>query len=237
MTWFSPKRQARLWVYLGCLGLLYLLCGCRSQGVGIEAQAQNDAKLRIALGKFSPVAGTPHLMAPAVVADYDQSVLESLESIREKKVGQFRNFFFFNSADSANQWLVPHSNFLFVDALELPLRPAMSGGTPNSKKEQEPPKPAQLLYYELVKADTNSNKVFEDSDRKTIAISEVSGSGYQELIKDIDRTLHRMMNTEDELLIIYRSNNKHFAARLSLSKRQITETKELAPIPQIQPLS
>lgn len=236
LTWLS----ARFLVWGSFCLWLSVSLGCQRSGRLSDPQAQTDPKLKLGLEQFSPVTGTPYLAAPAVIAAVDEGFFERLESSSsyDKKRGQVRNYLFFNLGDSANQWLLPHSNFHFVEWLELPLRPPEQNGKTHSQdKEKEPPKPAQLLYHELVKADTNGNKVFDARDLKTIAVSEVSGSGYQELIKDVDWTLNRMMTSEDVLLIIYRAHGKHFAARLSLAKRQITETKELAPIPQIQPLS
>ena len=236
LTW--PYARLLAWVSL-CLWLSVSL-GCQTSGRLSDPQAQTDPKLKLGLERFSPVAGTSYLVAPAVISTVEEGFFERLESSSsyDKKRGQVRNYLFFNVTDSANQWLLPHSNFHFVEWIELPLRPSEQNAKPNGQdKEKEPPKPAQLLYHELVKADTNGNKVFDARDLKTIAISEVSGSSYQELIQDVDWMLHRMMTSEDELLVIYRAHGKHFAARLSLSKRQITETKELAPIPQIQPLS
>jgi hypothetical protein len=234
MPLLAQLSLTRARLLLGCVLLLNLAAAsCQSPS---DAQAQSESKLKLSLGLFSPITGTPYLHAPGNVSDVEEGFFERIESSYDKKRGQVRNYLFFNPADLANQWLLPHSNFLFVQMIELPLRLPEKDDKP-CDKEKEPPKPTRLLYYELVKANTNGNKVFDEGDRKTIAISEVSGSGYQELIKDVDWTLHRMMTSEDELLIIYRAEGKHFAARLSLSKRQITETKELAPLPQIQPLS
>lgn len=235
---FSPWRAAAL----GALLVVTGLCGgCRSASSVAEAQGQGGAKLKLALNGFSPITGTPFLFAEANVVNVEEGFFERLESSSfgsyDKKHGQIRNYVFLQPTTLTNQWLLPHSNFLFVTMLELPLRPPVSPNDRGKEKDAPPPKPTQLLYYELVKADTNGSKIFEVTDRKTIALSDVSGSGYQELINDVDRVLHRAMNNDDELLVIYQAGEKYHATKISLAKRQITETKELAPLPQIQPLS
>ena len=198
-----------------CLGASL---GCQRGGSLGSAQAQTDSKLTLSLGQFDSITGTPYLVAPATVTDVAESFFERIESSSsyDKKRGQIRNYLFFNSVDSANQWLLPHSKFLFVEWLELPLRPPAPNGKPNGlEKEKEPPKPTQLLYHELVKADTNSNKVFDQRDLKTIAISEVSGSNYQELIQDVDWVLHRSMTSEDDMRALFREEVKPRLAKFA----------------------
>src|SRR5205085_10567046 len=198
MQLLTQQIRSQLRLVLGWASLAILLgnaVGCQSQGQGVEAQSQSDAKLKIGVGKFTAIAGTKYLIAPAVVTEYDQGILESIESVREKKVGQIRNYLFFNPDDLASQWLLPHANYLFVETLELPLRQTERNGKADDK-EVAAPKPARLFYYELVKVNTNGNKVLDDGDRKTIAVSEVSGNGYLELIKDVDWMLHRVMTSE-----------------------------------------
>lgn len=238
--------EFRQWRIAAVCALLVVtgFCGsCRSSASVAEAQGQSGAKLKLALNGFSPITGTPFLFAAAGVVDVELGFFERIESSSfgsyGEKQGQIRNYVFLQPTTLTNQWLLPHSNFLFVTMLELPLRPPVSQNDRGKEKDADapPPKPTQLLYYELVKANTNGNKVFDAGDRKTIAFSDVSGGGYQELINDVDRVLHRMMNNDDELLVIYQAGDKYHVAKISLAKRQITETKELAPLPQIQPLS
>ena len=231
------KRARVCWLPALLIGLAILLFNAfacrRDSQVGAQA-----ATLKLGLGEFTKVADTKFLSAPAVVTDYDGGVLAEL-SRKTSKEGQVRNYLFFNLDDLGHQWLLPHSNFLFVTRQDLPF------GATEAREEKEKvvaaAKPApftRALYYELVKANTNDNKVLDAYDRKTIALSEISGGNYVELINEIDDISYKQMHGADELLVIYRQADKHFAAKISLSQRQVTATKELLPIPKIQqPLS
>ena len=226
------------WLSAVLIGLAVLLLNtfaCRNGGqptqTGVQAQASST--LELGLGQFTRVADTKYLSAPALVVDDNRTFYESLKSGRGSKEGQTRNYFFLNPDDLAQQWLLPHSNYLFLTRQDWPEMP---------REEKEKPvasKPAavvvRVLYYELVKANTNDNKVLDAYDRKTIALSDVNGGNYAELINDIDDVVYKENRSPNEWLMIYRKGDKHFATKINLSQRQITDTKELLSIPKIQP--
>jgi uncharacterized protein YxjI len=78
--------------------------------------------------------------------------------------------------------------------------------------------------------DTNDDKRLSEADRKTIAVSDVSGANYTEVIPKVDRLLNTFQISETNVLMIYETDGKSFVTELDLGQRIAVETKELPVI-------
>lgn len=236
----SSKTRGVGW--LACLSAIALLLqACQGTSSINEMSAKADAPSKLTIDQFRSIFGTKYLMASGYILVESERYFSSYEG----KSAKAFNYVFMNPNDLTSQWLLPHSNYFFVDAQELPLWKDEGGQNKNCCQPQQSLKseaplrpPTQLLLYTLVKANTNDNKILDRNDRKTIAISDVSGGNYTELVQDVDSIVHQQMYSPDEFLVVYLSHGKHTAMRLHLKTRQFTLTKEIAPIPKSQqPLS
>ena len=61
----------------------------------------------------------------------------------------------------------------------------------------------------------------------TLAISDVGGARYTEIIPGIDRELGRVLPDEDTLLIIYDTGDEKLMATVDLSQPSVIKTTEL----------
>jgi hypothetical protein len=81
--------------------------------------------------------------------------------------------------------------------------------------------------YTLVKADTTKDGQLSSADQKTLAISDVGGKGYTELVSGVDQVLGDAYKDGDILLLIYRTGDKNFLARVDLASRKVIKTTEI----------
>ncbi len=81
--------------------------------------------------------------------------------------------------------------------------------------------------YSVIKKDTNNDGYFGDRDKLTIAISDVGGNGYAELIENVDAILSQIYKDNSALFIIYNADEKNFIAKLNPSTREIISTTEM----------
>jgi len=168
---------------------------------------------KMSLGTFMPIEGTPYHFAPiSAEQNYRQDYYD-------KAALSTRNYLVLNTKDKSAVRLVPNNDALFLSIEKLG-QPAKSG---NLKKTEG-------LWYQVVKADTNGDKRLTESDRKVIAVSEVSGKSYKELIFQVEQVLGSSQTSPNTLLVIYRTNAKNFVSEIDLKAQKVVSTKELPPI-------
>jgi hypothetical protein len=81
------------------------------------------------------------------------------------------------------------------------------------------------LYY-VVKADTNGDKQLSGQDQFTLAMSDLGGQNYTELIPVVDEALGQFMKSETILLFFYRLGEKKYYAKIDLTSRSVLATTE-----------
>ena len=170
----------------------------------------NVKATKFGLGSFEIVEGTPYRLAPVTI---EQEVDRGYYS---KGAVSPANYLVLNVKDKSAIRLVPKNNTLFIQTQKIG----------KNDKEGKLVKTSGI-WYTVVKADTNDDKHLSEEDRKTIAVSDVSGANYTEVIPKVDRLLNTFQINETNVLIIYETDGKSFVAELDLSQRQVIETKEL----------
>lgn len=176
----------------------------------VNTKAQKDDKIKISLGNFQELEGTPYLMAPV-------NSQENYSQNYDKKASSIRNYLFVNADDKSVQRLVRRNEFLFLNAQEVVLK--------RSTDEI-----VRGMWYEVVKADSNNNKRLDDKDKKTIAISDVSGSDYTEVIDEVDRLLGSHQKNSTTLLVFYELDGREYIGEISIAKRVLVEKQVLPSI-------
>lgn len=165
---------------------------------------QEDKKVKTSLGNFRELEGTPYLMAPI-----NARLNYSQDSVK-KQAFTIRNYLFVNVNDKSIQQLVPKNDFLFVNAQEVVL-------------ERRDDKIVRGIWYEVVKADSNNDKRLDNNDKKTIAVSDVSGSDYTEVIDEVDRFLGSHQKNSRTLLVFYELDGREYIAEIDIRERVLVE--------------
>ncbi len=70
--------------------------------------------------------------------------------------------------------------------------------------------------YQVVKTDTNSDKKLDHKDQKSIAIADVNGGNYQELVTGIDRVINIHSQSKDKRIAFYQNGSDYFAASIDI---------------------
>jgi hypothetical protein len=179
--------------------------------------------------EFKQLNGTPYLYAPIYVADKEQkSILKQIKSAASSSdysgrdgYLDIRNYMFVHRDNLSAGKLLPTNNSRLLE-LEQIGEPA-----PVDKSNPDPNranwiKTVKTLWYTQVLADTNGDKELSNLDRKQIAISDVSGANYTEIIKNIDAILLVYPKGLDRRLVFYTSDSKHFVADVDIPNRKAT---------------
>jgi hypothetical protein len=165
---------------------------------------QEDNKVKTSLGNFSELEGTPYLMAPV------NSQLDYRQDSSGKKPSTIRNYLFVNVNDKSIQQLVPKNDFLFVNAQKVVL-------------ERRDDQIVRGIWYEVIKADSNNDKIIDNKDKKTIAVSDVSGSDYTEVIDEVDRFLGSHQKNSTTVLVFYELDGREYIGEIDIRERVLVE--------------
>jgi hypothetical protein len=173
----------------------------------------NVKTTKVGLGTFETIEGTPYRIAPVVTNQVSDRGYYS------KGTSSPTNYLILNVKDKSALRLTPKNNNLFIQM----------------QKVGQNDKDGKLvktfgIWYAVVKADTDGDKRLTHEDRQTIAISDISGANYTEVIPKVDRLLKTFQISQTNVLTVYESEDKNFATELDLSQRKAIETKELPAI-------
>lgn len=177
----------------------------------VDKKPQEDKKVKTSLGNFKELEGTPYLMAPV------SSQSDYLQDSSVKKLSTIRNYLFVNANDKSTEQLVPGNDFLFLDAQEVVLK----------RRDDQI---VRGMWYEVVKSDSNNDKRLDNNDKKTIAVSDVSGSDYTEVIDEVDRLLGSHQTNSRTLLIFYELDGREYIGEINIPKRVLVEKVVLPSI-------
>ena len=178
--------------------------------VNIEENAEIKENWR--LGQFSEINDNKILMIPL---HSDQSFDRAYFS---KASNSTRNYLFINTETSQEKWLFDHTNYLIERSDRL------RKGDYNSKE------PIIAILYQLVKLDSDHDNRLSANDLTTIAISNTDGSGYKELIKEVDLVVDHTLLNEKELFLIYQKSAVSYSAILNLESMEVTKTAKLPKV-------
>ena len=235
----------QLWKLIGLVGIVATLASCSRAPASSPTSTQVEANATPAplpapkevwMTDFQQIDGTPYLYAPIYVATQERrNIIKEIKSAasssyEDRSEGvDTRNYMFVHRDNlSASKLLTNNSSrLLTMEQLNVTATPARPD--PDSPPKGKGMKTVTALWHLRVLADTNNDKILSDLDRKQIAISDVSGANYTEIIKDIDRILLVYPKGLDRRLVIYTSGTKRFVANVDITQRKAT-IKELPSI-------
>jgi hypothetical protein len=172
------------------------------------------------LGAFEPVRGTTYLrVAPIRPSGRDGKSCSWSPSSSGHGTFVTYNYVFLDLNTETFVRLLPTNSWHVVGRTDLP---------ETAPGASDPPATSWFLY-EIVKADTNADRVLSHEDQITLALSNAAGGDYTELIADADEVHTKVMKDPTTLLVIYRKEGRSHLARVDLKSRQVVNTSELPP--------
>ncbi len=202
--------------------------------VSSEAKPSPTDAPKVWMTDFQQINGTPYFYAPIYVATTEQrqSISKQLKSaVYSRNYDSsidIRNYMFVHRDNLSASKLLADNRGRIIETEQLgePVPPTKSGKTsiPSTGLKK-----VTAFWYVKVAADTNGDKTLDRNDRKSIAISDVSGANYTEIIKEIDKIILIYPKGTDRRLVIYSTGNKHFVAEVNMLQRTAT-IKELPTV-------
>jgi hypothetical protein len=209
------------------LSLLFS-AGCSYQeakkAVKSATNSQNNSepnKPKYLVREFSLTNGTDYLMA-AVYSDYagrdrwsSPGASSEYGGYDQKGGGNAfaHNYVIMNRQSLASRKLFADNKFMILDSQKL--GESVKEGTVSVIKN------VTALMFRVVKADTNNDKILNDKDKQVIALADVDGSNYQELIVGIDQVLNIHSQSKDRRVVFYQVGKDYFAGSIDIPNRSV----------------
>jgi len=227
------SRTKKILLLLSGLVLLGIVCAAvafvnfRPPGSPfVENQTPATPKAKI-LGPFRAIEGTDYMISSVTDSPEDPRIYEDLFSSARWYGGgsgynQY-NIVFLDVTSETVYPLLPTNDFEVVSMEGFPKPvPVLDPSVPAPPRD-----PVAWWLISVVKADTNDDKDVSSLDKQTLSIADVGGRGYTEIIQEVDAVLGTAFKENNTLLVIYRSNEKNYLARVDLPSRQVSSTEEL----------
>ncbi|PAX60348.1 hypothetical protein [Brunnivagina elsteri] len=194
----------------------------------VNIETDSNKKTTYNLNAFISLPNSPYLIASINIGeDYRQGYYE-------KGADSTRNFLFFNVNDKSMRYLIPNNNLLFIshNTLGKPTESGVNELNNSTYLGKTPPnlnslKEVKALWYEVVKNDTNNDKRLSGVDKKSIAMSDVSGANYTEVIDNINSVISTYQRDEKVWFVFWSSNNKNYASEIDILAKRVIKTQEL----------
>lgn len=165
------------------------------------------------LGHLEKIDGNPYVMIPLYS---DQNYAQSYYS---KSAQSTRNILFINIGNNQKRWLLDTNDWLIISSDILPER-----------EYNEKDRLAKVILYSIVKKDTNNDKRLTSEDKSVIALSELSGENYKEILRDIDVLIGQQLLDNKTLIVIYQKQGIGYSATVSLTDFSISNQTQLPKI-------
>lgn len=191
----------------------------------VAADPKGEEKWK--LGSPQGIDGTAFIYMPLESENKSVDVLiPNLGSMVAKRAygGYFspsRNILFINSQTRDMKWLFNDNKQLIANMQMLSVQ-----------KRNEENREIDAILYQVISKDTNGDKKLTAEDIANIAISNPDGSGYKEVIQSVDQLMGSMSIKGREVLVLYQSKGKGYAATISLQDMTVRDTKEMPRVEQ-----
>ncbi len=218
------KRYAAMF-FLGML-LVMVTVACEKSARSADGSSGevNGTPVAVAkvVGSFYPIEGTHYQLATISTSQNESGRgydLSNLFSYGRSDYSVYNYVFLDVDTETAYALLPTNDNAI----LSIQGYPTPSPAEPLAGEKT----PVAWWLYTLVKQDTNQDDQLSYLDKQTLAISDVGGKGYTEIIPNVDQVLGNVLKNETILLIIYSSDHKNYLAHIDLPGRVVTKTTEL----------
>ncbi len=191
----------------------------------VAQDPQGDEKWT--LGSSEEIEGTEFLYLPLVSERKNISIPEpgmAKKALRSYGPGYFapsRNILFVNRLTGEMRWLFKDNKQLISNVDFLSIR----------KRDAKDRKVDAILYM-VITRDTNGDNKLDSNDKADIALSLPDGSRYKEVIRSVERIFGTMIIGGREVLVLYQSEGKGFAATVRLADMSVHNPKEMPKVEQ-----
>lgn len=219
----------RLTFILIALALIFTACTRdlvdRSPSQGSEPPPTLQPVEKI-LSSFNPIQGTDYLMAGVIAAPATrEGSLNPLDWINSSGYSSYSsntyNYVFFNLATEQYHRLLPSNEYAIYQTSGFPTLQY------DPANPDQPAPTVEWWVYSVIKKDTDGSGYLGYGDDLTIALSDVGGNGYTELIENVDSVLSQVYRDSSALFIIYSADKKNYIARINPSTREVISTTEM----------
>jgi hypothetical protein len=192
----------------------------------VSIEKEVEAPPEMTLRSFRQLRGTKYFIAEITTSGGGSSY-SSYSSGRWFEFGDgggglIRNLVFLDSESLLSHTLFEDNHSYIINMVSFPPQP------PQSSSDEEPGiVPIRWFVYEVAHQDTNQDGELNREDARTIGVSDVDGTRYQELIEDVLDIYNLTMLESGELLAIYRQGGGRFATTIDLQAQEIIQTQQL----------
>lgn len=135
-----------------------------------------------------------------------------------------KNILFLNDKTNHAKWLFNTTDQLIIEF----------GALSHYKEFDTRPYKEQKVYapkavsYEVIKNDTNNDKLLDGKDKRTFALSKIDGSNYSEVISGYNRIVESNLNAEGNLFVVFINNDEVYSMLIDLGKFEVI-SKSILP--------
>ena len=208
---------------LGTLLFLPLFFGSGTSRNSVSIEKEVEAPPELTLQSFRQLRGTQYFLAEIVTSGGSSYEYGSSRSyiFGEGSGGLIRNLVFLNSDTLLSHALFENNHSYIMNMVSFPEQPSQ----PVSPDEEPEIVPIRWFVYEIAHQDTNQDGELNREDSRVIAVSDVDGSRYKELLTNVNDIYNLTMLENGQLLVIYRQGRDRFAATVDLQAQEILATQ------------
>ncbi|NET59459.1 MAG: hypothetical protein F6K47_25940 [Symploca sp. SIO2E6] len=197
---------------------------------GSSHSTSDNTTPEVTLSKFQCIPGTSQMISSVLLEPQGKGLAS-----KRGYSSNIHNYSFFDQSQETVTFtkLLPTNDYVIKQIIQL-----TEAGVPNAQLKKsgaieqgefsckESPVIKWLLYL-VVNQDTNDDEQLDPTDIPTLAMSDVSGQNYTELIPGIQNILNIIMKDSQQLMVIYRKDNQYHFSMIDLLQREVTLTEEI----------
>lgn len=222
----------RIMSFIVVLNIALLLTACipgfvnRNSSAGSQPVSTPQPIEKI-LSSFNAVQGTNILMAGVISAPVSrEGSFNPLEWINNSSryssyTVETYNYVFFNLDTEEYKRLLPLNDYAIFQTAGFPIS-QYDPADPN-----QPVPPVEWWLYGIIKNDTNKDGLLGYGDKLTVSISDVGGSGYTELIENVDVILAQIYVNNFSMFVMYNADQKNYIAKINPAAREVISAAEM----------
>jgi hypothetical protein len=216
--------KSRFWLIPAVL-MLCVGCNASQTTQSVESTAKPKETDR-RLDTFTCISGTAVQIAPILSEKVSGGFSTPSSGYGE---GYIYNYVFIDSATGTLTKLLKDNRSVITTMKQFP--GDRSFGSSDRPDCEESSTPVKWLAYTIVSQDSNNDKALTNEDKATIALSDIRGQNYTELIPNVDQVYAQAYRkTPEQLFVVYRQDGKKMLATIDLTKRQVISTKPITDL-------
>lgn len=138
-----------------------------------------------------------------------------------------KNILFINDKTNQSQWLFNTTEQLVIDFGTLNYDEELTMSTQSAESLDFEPRG---ISYQVIKNDTNNDKILDNKDKRTFALSQIDGSNYTEVISGYNRIVESSVNAEGNLFVVFINNNEVYSMVIDLETFKVISKRSLPKI-------